>query len=232
LTNLVDLSNILIMEKAIRERVLDSAELLMTRFGFSRVTVGDIAREGCFSRASVYLHFRDKTEIGLALIDRLHLRVLNHLEEIAARPGTAIQRLHRMLVGRVLYAFDAAQGTTLKYEEIFAAIRVKYMIRREQYFEAEARLFASALRTGVANAKITVKDPDLTGLLLVSATNAFMPFNLSSRQLRNRSEIEERVTMLSELLLGGVIRRFPKSVRHPGMSNKPRNPRRTHVDSI
>jgi AcrR family transcriptional regulator len=219
------------MEKAIRERILDSAESLMTRFGFGKVTVGDIAREGSLSRASVYLHFRDKTEIGLALIDRLHLRVLNHLEEIAARPGTAIQRLQRLLVGRVLFAFDAAQGTTMKYEEIFAAIRAKYMIRREQYFEAEARLFASALQDGVAKAEIKVGSSELTGLVLVLATNAFMPFNLSPRQLRNRSEIEHRVTLLSELLLGGVIRRSPKSAQHPRQSDKSRNPRRIHVNS-
>jgi AcrR family transcriptional regulator len=214
-----------------REKILDAAELLMTRFGFGKVTMADIAREGCLSRATVYLHFQDKTEIGVACMDRLHFRVLNRLEEIAVQPGSAIIRLRRLLVGRVLCAFDAAQGATMKYEDIFAAIRPLYVVRRERYFEAEARLFLAALKDGIASAEIAVKNPPLTALVFVLASNALMPFNLSPRQLDDRSEVELRVSKLSEILLSGVINRSAKPVQRPGTADKPRNRRRIHVES-
>jgi hypothetical protein len=111
-----------------------------------------------------------------------------------------------VLVGRVLYAFDAAQQISVKFDELFAAIKPVYMVRREQYFENEAELLVDLLRDGVHNDEIDVTDIPLTAISLVLATNALMPFSLSARQLKDRPGVELRASKIADLLLRGMSR--------------------------
>lgn len=189
----------------LHERILDSAELLFAQFGFHKVTMEEIARQADVARATIYLHFADKKEIGLACADRMHLRLLAHLRQIAAQPAPAVTRLRHMLVGRVLFAFDAAQDVSVKFDDMFAAIKPLYMVRREQYFENEAHLFREVLKAGVRSGEIAVQDGHGTALALVLATNALMPFSLSPRQLKARSEVKRKASKITDLLLKGML---------------------------
>ena len=54
-----------------RDRILDSAERLMGRLGYQKMTMDDIAREAGIGRRTIYLHFPGKEETGLATIDRI-----------------------------------------------------------------------------------------------------------------------------------------------------------------
>src|SRR5581483_1223320 len=192
------------MKPAKHAAIIDAAERLIARFGFAEVTVGAIAREAGLARATVYLHFRGKAEIGLACLDKTHRELLEELRAWMGRDLPAAERLRRMLVARVLFAVDRAQSVSVRFGDLYAAIRPQNMIRRERYFDNEAALFLRVLREAHRTGELVVENAPLTALALVLSTNALMPFSLNARQLKARHEIEQRVEKIAELVLYGL----------------------------
>ena len=52
-------------------RILDAADRLLARYGYRKMTVGDLAREAGIGKGTVYLSFASKSEIALACIERM-----------------------------------------------------------------------------------------------------------------------------------------------------------------
>jgi len=192
------------MKSAKREAIIDAAERLIAERGFANVTVTDIASAAGLARATVYLHFAGKIEIGLACHDRTHRRLLGILRGLMSCELPAAERLRRMLVGRVLFASDEAQKASVKLDDMYAAIRPKYVMRRERYFENEAALFLRVLKEAQHSGELVVENAPLTALALVLSTNSLMPFSLTARQLKARDELEQRAEKIADLVLNGL----------------------------
>ena len=55
-----------------KNTILNTAMELFSRKGFSRTTLGEIAKIARVTRGAIYWHFKDKTEIFASLYERLH----------------------------------------------------------------------------------------------------------------------------------------------------------------
>jgi len=187
-----------------RDKILDAAEAFVTASGFSKLTMEHLAREAGVSRATIYVHFKNKSEIALECADRIHLRLLAYLRQIAGLDGPVVGRLRSVLIGRVLFAVDAARRQSIATDRMLAAIRPAYMLHREQYFANEAKVVLQLLQEGVRRGEFFVSEPDLTALALVLSTNSLMPFSLSARQLKARRQIEKRVSKIVDMILSGL----------------------------
>ena len=190
-----------------RERVLDAADYLLARFGYKKMTMDDLAEQARVGRRTIYLHFPGKEEVALATIDRRMGRLVAHLEALVASASSPGEGLRALLIGRVLFLFDAAQTLSQTYDEMMAALRPVYMPRRAQYLHAEAQVVAKVLAQGVQRDEFAVDDVNETSLSLLLATNALMPFSLSREQRADRASVERRVTQIADLLLNGVLQR-------------------------
>lgn len=187
-----------------RDKILDAAETFVLASGFRKLTMEQLAREAGVSRATIYLHFKNKSDVALECADRLHFRMLAYLQQIAGLNGSAVERLRSVLIGRVLFAVDAARQQSSGMDRMLAATRPAYMIHRERYFANEAKVVLHLLQEGVRRGEIIVKDPDLTALALILSTNSLMPFSLSARQLKARNQIERHVSKIVDLVLSGL----------------------------
>ena len=191
----------------VRERVLDAADYLLARYGYKKMTMDDLAEEARIGRRTIYLHFPGKEEVALASVERRMARLVAHLETLAASAPSPRESLRALLIGRVLFLFDAAQELWQTYDEMMAALRRVYMPRREHYMRAEAKVVAGVLAEGVQSGEFAVDDVDETSLSLLLATNALMPFSLSREQRADRATVQRRVTQIADLLLSGVLQR-------------------------
>src|SRR4051794_23446682 len=81
----------------IEDRMLDATEAMLARFGYSKMTMDDIAREAGVGRRTLYLHFESKEAIALSSIDRIVEQLLCELDRIADGPEPAAARLRAML---------------------------------------------------------------------------------------------------------------------------------------
>src|SRR2546430_17710547 len=83
-------------ERTLREeRILDAAATLLARWGYRKTTIDDVAREAGVGKGTIYLHWKDKTELFRAVIWREQQRYSDELQRrIAFRPGRGV--LHRI----------------------------------------------------------------------------------------------------------------------------------------
>ena len=56
-----------------RNRILDAAERVFSEDGVSRTSLEDIAREAGVTRGAIYWHFKDKSDIFAAMVNRVTL---------------------------------------------------------------------------------------------------------------------------------------------------------------
>jgi AcrR family transcriptional regulator len=198
------------VREEVREAILDATDRLLARYGYRKMTVEDLAREVGIGKGSVYLHFASKEEIVLSHVDRIVERLKERLEELARADATAAIRLRLMLLARVLYRFDSVQHYTQSLDDLLAALRPRLLARRAVYFEAEAQIFAGVLREGRAAGEFAFADAEATAFALLHATNALLPYSLSTTELGEREEVKEKTTQIADLILHGLLRERPE----------------------
>jgi AcrR family transcriptional regulator len=191
----------------IRDSILDAAERLLARYGYRKMTIDDLARESGIGKGTTYLHFPSKEEVVLSTIDRIVERLLAELAAIAASDARPTDKVQQMLVERVLFRFDSVRGYSESLDELLRAVRPAYLVRRRKYFSREAELLARVLRDGLTTKEFSVGNPDLAARLLVTATNALLPYSLGPKELGKRQEVADQAQGIARLLLDGLRRR-------------------------
>jgi AcrR family transcriptional regulator len=188
-----------------RDLIIDAADRLMARLGFRKMTMDDVAREAGVSKRTIYLHFASKEEVGLSSIGRVVERAQACIVEIAAEPGDPSDRLERMLSERVMARVLAVQDYHQGLDEIFEAVRPAYMARRQQYFAHECEIIAEVLEEGRASGRFMLDNPAETAQDLLLATNAFLPYSLSVKELGQPTQIRSRLERMVSLLVRGLV---------------------------
>jgi AcrR family transcriptional regulator len=193
----------------IRDLILDGVDALLARFGYSKMTMADLARHVGIGKGTIYLHFPSKEELALAHVDRIAERVLARLRATAAQKGPADARLCSMLVDRVLVRFDSVADYSESLNDLLSSIRRQLLAHRQQHFERETEVLAGVIAAGTSAGLFERVDANETARALVWGTNAMLPFSLSARELGERREMEARVRAVARLLLHGLTKRRP-----------------------
>lgn len=187
-----------------RDQILDAADRLLGRIGFRKMSVEDVAREAGVSRRTVYLHFANKEELGLSSVGRVVREVHTMLEELVQKDIPADEMLRTALTQRVMGRVMAVQDYYMGLDELFESIRPAYMARRQAFFEHEQALIVKILDKGIRQKIFDVEDCETTALYLLLATNAFLPYSLSARELGTPESVEHRLSGMIQLLMNGV----------------------------
>jgi AcrR family transcriptional regulator len=185
-------------KSSVKDAILDSAERLLARFGYRKMTVEDIALEAGVGKGTIYL---------LSHVDRLVDRLKNRLRELASSELPASARVRSMLLTRVLFRFDSIQHYTQSLNDLLAALRPGLLARRAVYFEEEAQIFAAVLNDGARSGEFTFDDAHATAHALLQATNGLLPYSLSTRELGEREDVEQRTADVANLMLRGLVTR-------------------------
>lgn len=193
-----------VQTKEVREALLDKAESLLANSGYKKMTIDDLAREVGIGKGSVYLHFTSKEEIALSHVDRIVERLNEQLKIICKKKISPETKLREMLLLRVLFRFDSVQHYTQSLNDLLAALRPKLLARREEYFKQEAEIFAEVIEEGQENGEFQKGNARELAETFLLATNALLPFSLTTQELGERHEIEEKTRRIADLLLKGI----------------------------
>jgi AcrR family transcriptional regulator len=186
------------------EAILDAMDALMARYGYRKTTMDDLAREAGISKRTIYLYFPSKEEVALSSIGRVVQTAQARMKQIAIEDGDPRLLLENMLVERVMARVRSVEGYRQSLDELFEAVRPAYLARRQTSFDAEQQIIADALNAGQAAGIFSFDDANETAHDLLSATNAYLPYSLSVRELGQIKEIENRVRRLAKLLVRGL----------------------------
>jgi AcrR family transcriptional regulator len=196
-----------VQTEEVREAILDATDRILSRRGYKKMTIDELAQEVGIGKGSIYLHFTSKEEIALSHIDRIVERLKDKLRRIVAEKSAPENRLKKMLFERVLHRFDSVQHYTVSISDLLTAIRPQLLARRQRYFAEEAQIFAGVIVEGQIAGVFQDGDALEIAETLMTATNSLLPLSLSTQELGEREEIEEKITRLADLLLNGVLKR-------------------------
>jgi AcrR family transcriptional regulator len=189
----------------IRDLILDAVDALLSKYGYGKMTIEDVAKQVGIGKGTIYLHFPSKEELVLAHIDRIAETVIRKLQELADSSDSSDRRLRRMLIVRVLQRFDSVAHYSRNLGDLLSSVRAPLLLRRQAHFEKEAAVFEGVLREGARLGSLDCADPPTTSLVLIQSTNSLLPFNLSARELGRREELEDQVGRIADLLIKGLL---------------------------
>lgn len=192
-------------KEGVKDAILDATDRLLARYGYRKMTVEDIAHEAGIGKGTIYLHFTSKEEVVLSHVDRIVERLKERLREIGSSAAPAAERLRLMLIARVMFRFDSIQHYTQSLNDLLAALRPGLLSRRAIYFEAEAQIFAEVLANGRSSGEFVFDDEQVTAHAMLQATNGLLPYSLSTTELGERQEVEQRTADVADLILRGVV---------------------------
>lgn len=198
---------VIVQTLEVREAILDATDRILSRRGYKKMTIDELAQEVGIGKGSVYLHFTSKEEIALSHVDRIVERLKEKLRQIAIESETPANRLKKMLYARVMHRFDSVQHYTISISDLLSALRPQLLARRQKYFSEEAQIFAKVIVEGQIAGVFQDGDALEIAETLMTATNSLLPLSLSTQELGEREEIEEKITSVANLLLSGVCRR-------------------------
>lgn len=196
-----------VRQKEVREAILDATDLLLSRYGYKKMTIEDLAATVGIGKGSVYLYFTSKEDIVLSHIDRIVEQLKEKLLTIVKSGAPPDECVRKMLKTRVLHRFESVQHYTQNLNDLLAALRPQFLARRESYFEEEARIFASVIEEGQRNKQFAEGDALEVATMLILATNSLLPFSLTTQELGAREDIEEKTLRVANLLLQGLVSR-------------------------
>ena len=189
----------------IKDLILDAVDVLLSKFGYKKMTMEDVARQVGIGKGTIYLHFPGKEELILSHIDRIADRIVAELREISGSSDSPDRRIRKMLVHRVLFRFDSVAHYSQNLSDLLSSVRTALLTRREAHFEKEAAVFEDILREGARLGSLECADPRTTSFVLIRSTNSLLPFSLSARELGRREEVEDQVGRVADLLIKGLI---------------------------
>lgn len=192
------------------DRIIDGWDRLLARYGYRKLTMDDLASEVGIGKGTIYLYFRSKEDLVYSHIDRVVRHLIERLKRVLRSTLSPDDKLREMIALRVIFRFDAVQGFPESLSEMFRDFRAGVLERREHYFREEAKVFAAALRQGQRAGVFRNTDHVNTASAILAATNSLLPFHLSARELGKRQDIEKTATLITDLLLNGLLQRNRK----------------------
>src|SRR3954471_1669763 len=188
--------------EASRARILEAAKVCLRKFGPNKLTVTDVARSLGMSHANVYRFFKSKSDLLDAIIDQWLTILETFIQEIAARPLSASERIQAVVL-------DLHRKRKQKYiedAEIFETFRRVVELRPEIMAERREKIirtFERLLEEGMAAGEFKKLNPRLVAVALKDATALFLhPFMIPTTL---KEDTERRAKHVVEFILAGFL---------------------------
>ncbi len=155
-----------------RERIIAAAEQLFRDIGFQKTTVADIARTLSMSPANVYRFFASKKDINEAVAERMTGRKRNRIEAVAKEPGTARERMRRLLTEMHVMMAEFADADAKIQEMVAVAIAESWSVIHNHIRDLDT-IIANVVREGIAEGEFSEVDPEVAGPCVRAAMTRF-----------------------------------------------------------
>ncbi len=153
-----------------RDRILDAATRVFARSGFHAASVPAIAREAGVSVGLLYVHFRDKAALAVAIVERDRQQTVAALRALATNARAANAALRELALGWVGLAMLDRAGAALVAEIGAEATRNADM--REVVAAADAEVLT--LVTGLVARAVRRRHARPLAMALVSALDGLV----------------------------------------------------------
>jgi TetR/AcrR family transcriptional regulator, acrAB operon repressor len=199
-----------------RDKILDGAEDLFARRGFSGVGMREVAEAAGLSKSSLFHHFKTKIELYAAVVGRILELIENALLRGLAHGGSPLERLDRWLDTLIDILVEHPNSARLLLRSLFEDDDLSGTSPEEQAIERlTQRIFSVAsnlLREGMENglfrmASIPHTLQSLVGLTVYHFASGEFGEELVGQSLFAPAQVKKRKEEIKALLHHGLVAR-------------------------
>jgi AcrR family transcriptional regulator len=192
-------------KKAVRNTILAAASARFSKYGYTKTTMAEIARDCDMSAANLYRYFANKLDIGATL-------ARTYLDEKLARLNHIVQQSERPTGERLAEAITQALEFTHRQwssnprmNEMVTAICAARTDIVDHYAQEEHQLLVQLLADGIIREEFSIADIDEAATAIASAMTAFNhPLLMPQQPL---DTLRRHAAGVSRLLLKGLLLR-------------------------
>ncbi|TDE08709.1 TetR/AcrR family transcriptional regulator [Dyadobacter psychrotolerans] len=192
-------------DEILRERILSGADRLFQKYGLSKTTVEDIAREAGKGKSTLYYYFKSKEEIFDVIIQNEKKLFFEILQESVSKAPTAKEKLHVFIITRFTRLKELTNLYNVMIDEVKEALDGCVTLRyRKQYEQKEANIVKSIFQYGIVTGEFRVfsdEDLDLMAFCFMSSQHGLEIDMIIHNKL---DEMLSRLNFLMSLLIDGI----------------------------
>lgn len=198
--------------------IINAADELFAHYGYERTSIEDIAKHLGISKGSIYLDFKTKEDIFLAVVERHADKFHAIINELVQNSKTsALDTLKMVIKESSAMAYDFVTRDFHTPEAIlYASITIKS--RCGHFFVRKRMLFLSLLQKAAANGEINQSKAteEMAVALLMATSSVFPPYvnNFSeSNQPMDKTTLAQRADILIDLVFAGLAPLAPHKAK-------------------
>lgn len=188
---------------SLREEILDVSKELLLKHGFSKISMRKIAKKADVTATSIYLHFKNKDDLLLALVEESIANLNGVLRNALDEAASPIEQLESLTDAYVGYAIENPQEYEIIYmvrpEEMPKYPKEKFQQVREIY-----ELLAGIIQRGKDRNLFDVEDPLVSAYTLWAQIHGVVSVILGKR-LDTRVPIERFLDLATDHIIQGFI---------------------------
>ena len=193
---------------SLREEILDVSKELLLKHGFSKISMRKIAKKADVTATSIYLHFTNKDDLLLALVEESIANLNKVLRNALNETASPIDQLESLADAYVGYALENPQEYEIIYmvrpEEMPKYPKEKFEQVREIY-----ELLAGIIERGKERNLFDVEDPLVSAYTLWAQIHGVVSVILGKR-LDTRVPIERFLDLaIDHIIQGFIVQKTP-----------------------
>jgi AcrR family transcriptional regulator len=195
----------MVKKMEIRNKILDAAQDVFTRYGFGKTTMEDIAREMGKGKSTIYYYFTSKEDMFQAVIEKEILSLKSKILDEISKKEDPKEKLK-------VYVVERMQGLK-NLKNLYNVLRNENNSQREfvdqtrqQTDREEINIVAAILNSGVEQGIFHLEDTVLTSIAIVTALKG-VELPLLVAESGSDNLLEQRLDRLLDVLFYGMVKR-------------------------
>ena len=204
-----------------RSQVLIAAQRLFGRFGFTKVTMDEIARDLGISKTTLYYYYPTKEQLFAAVIQHEQNRFINIMQPILDEKIPASSKLMKYTEHRLKYFRDLVTLSKLSYQS-FIEMKSKFSDVLQRFAECDQKIVERIFREGVQTHEFSLnkgdKCPELfLNLLMGMRISSMRNVTVHSKPGNEINRLERDMKVFVTIFLRGISEQpatEPRKVKH------------------
>ncbi|HUR11216.1 MAG TPA: TetR/AcrR family transcriptional regulator [Flavitalea sp.] len=177
-----------------KEVILLKAAQLFREKGYNATSMRDLADHVGVEAASLYNHINSKSEILQEICFKVANKFMSHIEEIAARPCSAIEKMDAILRFHIRQMINC-------YEEVYVADREwkhledPYLFNFQNQRRTYRQRIASIIEEGINRGEIKKIDAPTAVLIMLHAVSGIESWHRSKQKI-NGEMLEHNMVLI------------------------------------
>ena len=192
-----------LMEKDVKEQIIDVSRKIFARYGFKKTTMDEIANSLYKGKSSIYHYFKSKEEIFKEVIKKEYTHLKHRIYEALEKQDSPVEKLRTYILTRLKVLLSLSNFYAALKNDYFECLGLIEQIR-ETYVREEIEIFEGILQEGIDKGVFVIKNKEVTAHTIITVLKAL---EHDWAMAENRNELEGNVSSMLDIFFYGIVKK-------------------------